>query len=594
MKKDKSIIKAKQTALIAGVFTAFVALLLLLNYVQLKTTAPLDNAVIESLVERLSAEPNNEELMNEIRLIDLRSRKAYFTSLWQIQLGGLLMLIGGIVFILALRVYYKLLFAIPLPSSQKTDDSKTRLLTQQWIGISAVLIFVLALLAAYFSNDYLKTYTTQQTTVAEITDDGIEKIEIRRDSDLIQTDSLMAELEADTVPEAAGIIAALTEATVWQNHNAFRGPWGNGVSRHKNIPTDWDVKTGKNILWKTEIPLHGYNSPVLWGDRLFMSGADNDKRLVFCFDRHNGKLLWERKVDNIPGSPATAPKTTDDTGLAASTLTVDGQRVFAIFGTGDIIAFDFDGKRLWARNLGVPANHYGHSSSLLVWHDKVFVQYDTQRGSRVLALDAATGKTVWETPRTNNVSWGSPLLAKVNNKFQLVLLALPTLSSYDIETGRQLWSLTCMSGEVGTSPAYGGGLIYAANEYARMVAVNPLTGEKVWEDNYYLPEVSSPVYDNDLLYIATTFALVACFDAKTGEFIWEYDTKDGFYSSPMIADGKLFVFDMKGNAYIFKPGREPRLIATHHMGEPVFATPVFAEGRMYIRGDKNLYCIGKK
>jgi outer membrane protein assembly factor BamB len=126
-------------------------------------------------------------------------------------------------------------------------------------------------------------------------------------------------------------------------------------------------------------------------------------------DRHTGKILWEREVTNIPGSPATPPRTTDDTGLAAPSLTTDGNHVFALFGTGDIIGFDLNGNRLWARNLGVPRNHYGQSSSLLTWDNKVFVQYDTQAGSRVLALDSATGRTIWETSRTSDVSWASPI-----------------------------------------------------------------------------------------------------------------------------------------------------------------------------------------
>jgi outer membrane protein assembly factor BamB len=316
--------------------------------------------------------------------------------------------------------------------------------------------------------------------------------------------------------------------------------------------------------------------------------------VIYCIDINTGKILWEREANNISGSPATPPKTTEDTGLAAATLAVDNERVYAIFGTGDIIAFDFEGNRVWARNLGVPSNHYGHSSSLIVWAGKVFVQYDTQAGSKVMALSTTTGNILWQTARSDDVSWSSPIIAKVDGKFQLILLSLPGFSGYDINTGQQLWYVECMSGEVGTSPAFGDGLVYAGNEYAKLVAVDPKTGEIVWEDNYYLPEVSSPVYHDGLLYIATSYAVVACFDAKTGEFIWEYDANRGFYSSPIIADGKLYVFDLDGKAYILRPGREPRLISSPVMGESVYATPVFTDGRMYIRGNNHLYCIGSK
>ena len=140
---------------------------------------------------------------------------------------------------------------------------------------------------------------------------------------------------------------------------------GQGVSYHKNIPIEWDGAAGTNIVWKSAIPKEGFNSPVIWGDKIFIAGADAASREVYCYNRADGKLLWTGKADNIPGSPSAMPKVTEDTGLSAPTLTTDGKRVFAIFATGDVIAFDMNGKRVWAKNLGVPDNHYGHSSSLI-------------------------------------------------------------------------------------------------------------------------------------------------------------------------------------------------------------------------------------
>ncbi len=151
-----------------------------------------------------------------------------------------------------------------------------------------------------------------------------------------------------------------------------------------------------------------------------------------------------------------------------------------------------------------------------------------------------------------------------------------------------------MAGEVGPSPTYGGGLIFAANENARLVAINPTSGQKVWESNQYLPEVASPLYNDGLLYIATSYAVVACFDAQTGEFVKEYEASNGFYSSPVAADGKIYLFDLEGKAYIFKPGKDMQLTGTPELGEKVFSTPIFADGRIYIRGIKYLYCIGTK
>lgn len=601
MNETEKIKRARQIAIIAGVFTAFVGVLLLLNYLQIKKSDPLNSLVLEKLVERLSSEPNNQQFVEEIRQVDLLMRKAYFTSLWQVRTGAYLMLFGAIVLVLSLRVYYSLRFMIDQPSADQIKEKKKRQLTQRWIGFSGALVIILAIMSAFFTMNHLKNYEPKKMLVHSKSDDeSIEKVEIvsirttEKETDTaIITESTDVELKQPEVaitqqPE----VVVFNEETVKKNHNAFRGSWGNAVSSSTNLPTSWDGASGKNILWKTELPIHGYNSPVIWNEKLFLSSANTSKRVVYCYDRNTGKLLWEREVSDIQGSPATQPKTTEDTGLAAPTLTVDGEKVFAIFGNGDIIAFDLNGNRVWAINLGVPDNHYGHSSSLLTWEKKLFIQYDTHKGSKVMALSTETGKTIWETVRTNEVSWASPILAKIDGKFQLIMLANPNLSGYDITTGKQLWSVDCMSGEVGPSPVYGGGLVYATNEYARMVAVNPKTGEKVWEDNYYLPEVSSPAYHNGYIYIATTFAVVACFEATTGKFLWEFEAKNSFYSSPMIAEGKVWVFDTGGKAYILESGGEPKLISSPELGEKVFATPVFADGRVYIRGVKHLFCIG--
>jgi outer membrane protein assembly factor BamB len=607
--------RAKRIAIIAGAFTALVSLLMLLNYLQIRGSEPLESKALTLLVDRLSLEPNNKELIQEIRHLDLLARKAYFSSLWQINTGAFLLLIGAIVFVVALRTYYSLQFSIDLPDEETNKSRKNRLLAQRWIGIAGVVTFLMAGLSAFYSADYIGQYQTMQVAMTGTpTDDGIERVKITSREDIqeqpgnLVADKIIEEgavsdegeqateakptSEVVSEPVAEAVPVSLTANAVRQNFNSFRGPWGNGISTHRNVPTDWDGNTGHNILWKKEIPIHGFNSPVIWGDKLFLSGGNASKRVVYCLDRHSGEILWEREANNITGSPATPPKTTDDTGLAAPSLTADGQRVYAIFGTGDIIAFDFNGNRVWARNLGVPNNHYGHSSSLLTWDNMVFVQYDTQSGSRVLAIDATSGKTVWETSRTNDVSWASPILAEVNGIYQLIVVANPDFTGYDIKTGRQLWNVPSMSGEVGPSPAYGGGLVYAANEYATMIAVDPSNGNKVWEDRYYLPEVASPVYHDGFVYIATTFAVLASFEAATGEFVWEFDGDDQFYSSPLIADGKLYVFDTNGKAYIFKPGKEPELIASPQLGEKVYSTPAFADGRIYVRGYKNLYCIG--
>ncbi len=409
------------------------------------------------------------------------------------------------------------------------------------------------------------------------------------DTNLKTQNSEVIKYEPKTV--TSGSTDFLTE--VRKNHNAFRGPLSQGVSFSKNIPTEWDGTTGANILWKTTIPKKGFNSPIIWGDKIFLAGADAASREVYCFNRNDGKLLWTGVADNIQGSPSTLPKVTEDTGLSAPTLTTDGKRVYAIFATGDVIAFDMNGKRVWARNLGVPDNHYGHSSSLVTWDNKLFIQYDTNKGGKLIALDVATGNTVWETVRKSKISWASPVLAEVDGKYQIILTADPIVAGYDEETGKELWSVDCMMGEVGPSVAYSDGIVVAANEYARMVAIDIRTHKILWENDEYLPEASSPVAYNGLLFIATSYGVFVCYDLKTGEKYWEHDFGTTIYSSPTIADGKVFLMDNEGTMRIYEVGKEMKLIGENSLGEKSGPTPAFADGRIYLRGANDLYCIGK-
>lgn len=304
-------------------------------------------------------------------------------------------------------------------------------------------------------------------------------------------------------------------------------------------------------------------------------------------------MLWQQQAINIPGSPSTAPKTTDDTGLAAPSVVTDGNHVVAIFGTGDIIAFDMEGKRLWAKDIGVPDNHYGHSSSLISWKEKVFVQFDTNKGGRLLTLNIQTGDVIWDVSRTNKISWSSPILAEVDGTMQIITSSTPSVAGHDAQTGKELWRIDCLSGEVGPSPGFGNGLVFATNEYATLAAIDPSKGTIVWQDNYYLPEVSSPVVADGMVFIATTYGVFAAFDAHTGNMYWEAEFKEGFYSSPIVVDAKIYAADISGNMHILKVDREYKLIGSNAMGGKVTTTPAFTDGRMYLRANDYLYCIGK-
>ena len=373
---------------------------------------------------------------------------------------------------------------------------------------------------------------------------------------------------------------------------AFRGPGSNGITVQKNVPVDWDGKTGKNIRWKTKIPLPGFNSPIIWGNKVFLSGGNNTKREVYCFDANSGEIVWTGKVENVPGSPATAPSVPDYTGYAAPTMTTDGENVFAIFANGDIAAFSMEGKPVWSKNLGVPDNHYGYASSLQMFENTVIVQYDQRKSAKVLALSARTGETVWETSRDVKISWASPVIVDVGDHHELILAADPFVISYNPANGKEIWRLKCLSGEVGPSVAYADGMVFALNEYASLVAIKiEDKPEKVWDDTEYLSDVPSPVATADYLFVATSYGMVACYDTKTGTKYWEQEFDNSIYSSPLISEEKVYLVDKTGITHIFKADKEFALISQPALGEKTTCTPAFANGRIYLRGENNLYCV---
>jgi outer membrane protein assembly factor BamB len=597
---------SRNIALVAGIFCVAVSLLLLLNFFQMTKSDPLESEVMQRMIERLGKEPGNAELKEDIRYLDLLARKAYFTSQWQVKTGAWLLFLGAVVFAIALRTNNSLKARIEIPGQIVENELKSRILSQKWLLAGGAMVLVLTFAASIATVDYLNLYEVSGSPTAEApaVDPEIEVVDVGSvpgtSTPEVVSVAGTPDVTAETAPAAdaptvaAPAAAALPDAAqIRANFPSFRGPFGNGVSGNKNIPFDFDGPSGRNILWKATLPLSGYNSPVIWGNRLFLSGANAQKREVYCFDRNSGKLIWTKPVDNIPGSPATAPRVTEDTGLAAPTLYVDGIRVYAIFGTGDVIAFDMDGNRVWARNLGVPDNHYGHSSSLIGWKDKLFVQYDTNRGQRLLALNVASGETVWETQRSVKISWASPILANIGGKYQIILATDPSVAGYDADTGKELWSARGLMGEVGPSPAYGDGLVFASQEYATLMAINPANGQIVWKDDEYLSEVASPVVANGMVFLATSYGVLVSYDSKTGEKLWEHDDGAGYYSSPLIADDKLFIFDLDGRLLVFAAGREKNLLATSQLGSKISSTPALADGRMYVRAGTTLYCIGK-
>jgi len=335
---------------------------------------------------------------------------------------------------------------------------------------------------------------------------------------------------------------------------------------------------------------------VVWGDRLFISGATTDVREVYCFDTETGKLLWQSTLTPFPGTPEEPPEVGEETGYAALTMAVHGDRAFAAFGNGDLACFDFEGNLLWGRNIGVPDNHYGHSSSLIAFEGLLFVQFDDHAQPRLLALDVDTGKEAW-IARRKKISWASPACVPTPLGMQLILASEQDVDAYDPRTGALLWTQECLDGEVAPSPAYANGMVFVANEYAMATAIRlgeadgAVQSEIAWQWDEYLPDVASPVASDDHFYIATSMGDIACIDRESGKTVWLQEFDEGFYSSPILVGDRIYAMDREGGMHIFGTGSAFELISAPELHEPSGATPAYLDNRIYVRTHGHLLCI---
>ncbi len=551
---------AKRIAIVSAVLAGILSVLMIVNYIQTKSVDPLNSQAISQLMTRLQENPDDTALKEQIRALDLLARKAYFTHQWQIKTGSYLLFAFVLVLLLTLKYMSSLQPRLPdLSKSHEPDKTwESKFLSRKYILIGGLGLFILAFVLGILSQSELKNI-------------GIVKAEGSQD--------------AAVFPSIEQIRA---------NWPGFRGPEGIGKAYHTDVPTEWDGPSGLNIIWKTPIPHPGYNSPIIWENRIFLSGADRRTQVVYCVDADSGEILWQVELNDIPGSPERRPQVTEDTGYAAPTMTTDGQRVFVLFATGDIACLDFDGNRIWVKNLAMPDNHYGHASSLITYRDRLLVQYDQNTGGRLLALKTLTGDLVYDQPRDVEISWASPILVNTGSRTELILNSNPFVMSHDPQTGQELWRVKCMQGEIAPSPAYADNMVYVVNDYARLATItlgdNP---EMAWEYIDDLSEVSSPLATKDLVIMAASYGTVTCLESKTGERLWSHEFSEGFYSSPILVGDSVYLMDMSGIIYVFKADREFRLISQNVLGESAVTVPAFMHNRIYIRGENNLFCIGE-
>ncbi len=388
-----------------------------------------------------------------------------------------------------------------------------------------------------------------------------------------------------------------------RNWPRFRGAYGLGIAPPGDYPTEWDGAEGTNIAWSTEIPLPGKSSPIVWKDRVFLTGATEDTRQVCAFDAKTGAMVWCKSVENELSAEDEPPHVESDTGYAAPTMATDGERVFASFANGDVAAFSFDGEQLWTRAMGPLESMYGHAASLATYKDRVIVLLDQGEAdggmSSLSALSAEDGRRVWETERETGGSWSSPLVIEHAGKAQIITAANPWVISYDAETGKEIWRADVLFGDVAPSPIFAHGLVIACSDGTDLIAIRPdgqgdVTESHVaWRSPGTMPDTASPASDGMNVYVVASFGLMSCYRLSDGKQLWEQELPDGmYYSSPTIVGDQVWVMNRDGVMHFFATGSVPQHLGSASLGEKSDSTPAFTDGSIFIRGEKKLYRIG--
>jgi len=350
------------------------------------------------------------------------------------------------------------------------------------------------------------------------------------------------------------------------------------------------------------VPGDGNSSPIVWGDRIFITTAyDGGRRLsVIAYRRADGVKLWETFAPAGRSGNGHHYKN----GHASATPATDGKGVYVSFGARGLLALDMDGKILWHRDLGAMEAYHGTAGSPLLYKDRLILYQDQFAGSFVAAFDTRTGRDVWRTPRKENVGWGTPIAVHVVDHDEIIISSQLKVYAYHPDTGAELWSCGGIGYEVIPTPVVGYGMVFCSSGRAGpTLAIRPggkgdvTRSHLAWTSPRGSPFVPSPILYGEHLYMVNDMAsIVTTFEATSGKVMWQgrlgVARREGFSASPVAVDGKVFFTNDEGETFVLKAGPTFQLLHMNSIGEGTLATPALVDGRWYIRTDRNLYAIG--
>lgn len=415
-------------------------------------------------------------------------------------------------------------------------------------------------------------------------------------------------LEAADKPESIP-----ASATGPENWPGWRGPRGDGTSLEQNVPTKWNGETGEGIIWKQAIPGVGHSSPIVHGDRIFVCSClpETSERVLIALDRLTGKVIWQQTV-----LKALLEKKHSLNSFASGTPATDGERIYVSFlaaeqegkdrvSPGDLVvaAYDFSGKQLWIAHPGRFASMHGFCSCPVLFEDKVILNGDHDGDAYLVALDKATGKTIWKTERPNKTrSYVTPIIREIAGRTQLIISGSKSVASYDPRTGAQHWTMDGPTEQFVASPVYDGQLVYLTAGFPEyhILALDPtgkgkLTDDAIrWRTTKGCSYVPSPVLADQYFVIAADNGVGSCYLAREGKLLWMERMGKHYSSSLVSAAGLVYFTADDGITKVVKPGDKLDVIAENPLGEYCYASPAISQGQLFLRGEKNLYCIGTK
>jgi outer membrane protein assembly factor BamB len=397
-----------------------------------------------------------------------------------------------------------------------------------------------------------------------------------------------------------------------ENWPQWRGPALNGVSAEKNLPSKWT--TEENVTWKLAMPSFSGSTPIIWGDRIFLNVAEGDDISLWAVDRNKAAVLWKKRLG---GGNLKLRKQN----MSSPSPVTDGKNVWVMTGTGILKGFDFAGNEIWSRDIqkeyGEFGLNWGYASSPLLFEDSLYVQVlhgmKTDDPSYVLRINKATGKNVWKVERPTNAikespdSYTTPALLKYAKTIEIVITGGDVVTGHDLATGKELWRVNGLNPDnhpfyrIVASPVVSGDMVYAPTRVKPLLAIRAGGRGDITETHRAWsfqngPDVPTPVTDGKYFYVVDDRGVMWCLDAKTGEAIYgPQRIKTGTYSSsPVLADGKLYITNEDGLTTVVRAGPKFEVLAENNLNDFCLSSPAISEGQIFIRTTQHLYCIGKR